>query len=762
MNGGRDDGTPLRNPFSAMAVARVAGSEDDAGGSEFTVETDAIRRATAHLTEYLDAPDSAAGRGPGAVLLVLGELGTGKTHLARQLVRTAAARLADRTRSLHIEATAENVLSTYQRFLLQLGLERVRARVSEFYADIVAEQLQDTGLAGHAVDLLRRREVEPRKVVDELRLMESQLLRRVHRELSDVTENESFGKALTLLLRPGFEDAVWKWLTGGEPDVILRERDITTRIAAAPDVLEAMGVFALLFGGSRRRFVLVVDEFDKIFSLARHADDRVMLAFQKMLEVFSNAGAFLVLCGHPDFLTMLDASARQRITHTVPMTGLSVPQAREFIELAQRAEFGQARLEPFTPDVVEYVTTLAGGNVRRVIRMCHTLFQMTEGRGLVTDEMVRAAAREQLGPLSADEVLSSARRVLVHNGWTYQPDHYLSLGRDSRVDFWLTFADRTGGCAVLFTDSVLTHPDVEAVRRRFAAVRQAHADAEVVLVVNGVVAGDVAPLLRGVLGREPVVYSGRRFTDDLQVAVRAAMTLLPAEQSADPAGLVQQRIDQINRQQSSLYGFVEQLADHIDGLRTSSDRRLAEIQHQLTDLAAGTPREAASVELPGPVAQLFDDALGVLEENTHTELMTREAFARGPESSRVLDAVQRRQRTPGYLEALGIVTLLQQALHTFRDGVQQWYADVRAREGGGELSAGAVEELDEICRTYDAVVEYLPRHKLDPLVQLAPWTARGGPVSDLSRPSRRASLRTHLDNLSTSVRRAAVRSLTLR
>ncbi|WP_211351448.1 hypothetical protein [Saccharothrix variisporea] len=757
----------MRNPFSAMGVARVARSDEDVERSEFTVETDAIRRASAHLTAYLDAPDAtSAHTGSGAVLLVLGDLGTGKTHLARELVHTAAHRLADESKSLHVEATAEDVLSTYQRLLSQLGLQRIRARVSEFYADIVAEQLQDTGLASHAVQLLLKREVEPRKVVEQLRLMESQLLRRVHRKLNDVTKNESFGRALTLLLRPGFEDAVWKWLSGEEPDVILRERDITTRIAASPVVLEAMGVFALLFGGDRRRFVLVIDEFDRIFSAARSSDDRVMLAFQKMLEVFSKAGACLVLCGHPDFLGMLDAGAKQRITHTIHMAGLSAEQVRTFIEMAQEAEFGQPRLDPFTVETAEYVTTLTGGNARRVVRMCHMLYQLAHesDEGRVTDEMVRIAAREQLGALSVDEVRMDARRVFERNGWVYQPDHHLSLSEDSRVDFWLTFDRRTTGCAVLFTDSILTDPNVDAVRHRVAAVRHAQPDTEVVLVVNGVVAADLAHPLRAVLGGEPVIHSAHRFTEDLQVKIRAVMRLL-ADGSTAEADPVQQRIDQINRQQSNLYGFIEQLADHIDGLRTSSDRRLADIQHQLTGLATGATssvEQPSSADLPDAVAEIFDDALAVLEANTQTELMTRQAFASGTDDPEILEAVQRRHRTAGYLEALGIVMLLRQALTAFRDSMRQWHESADVRNAGAELPRHEVDRLDEICRTFDAVVEYLPLGKLDPLIRITPWTARGSAVAHLSRSARRDELWQRLGNLSADVRLAAIQETSSR
>ncbi|CCH32506.1 hypothetical protein ABZ816_23785 [Actinosynnema sp. NPDC047251] len=760
MSGGRDEATPLRNPFSAMAVARIATFDHDLGAAEVTVQTDGSRRAVAELTSYLDAPPPGAGGvADGAVLLILGEHGAGKSHLARHLVRLAASRLEDRTRSLYLEATAETVTRIYGRVLGHLGVAAVRARVSDFYADIVAEQLQDNGLAGHAVELLRRREIAPHEVVRQLRLMESELLRRVHRELSGVTENEDFGLALALLLRPGFEAAVWSWLNGEDPAPVLVDRGIREPISDELDVLEALGVVALLFGDRQRRFVLVIDEFDKIFPSAQ--DHALGLAFQKLLEVFSSAGACLVLCGQPDFLFSVDPAVADRITTPVRLAGLSAPQVRDLVESAQAAEFGSRRLEPFSVETVEFVTMVTGGNARKVIRMCRALFQSAHespGRR-VTDEMVREVTREQLGPLSTTEIVMVIHRLLERHGWTYQPDHYLSPGDDARVDFWLTFQDRAGGCAVIVTDSVLSEADANAAVRRITAVTGAAPGAEVVLVVNGVVAAGPAHDLRALLGREPLVHHSRGFAEDLPTAVRAAAGKLPRTPGGDEAGVLRQRMDQINRQQSSLYGFVEQLAEHIDGLRTSSDRRLVEIQHQLVGLAGGSaPAEhAPTAPLPVAVARLFEDGLAALDEITQTELMMRQAFAVDDDSAAVLQAVQRRQTSSGYLEAMGIVAVLGQALVAFQRAVLKWHESDDVRRSTGELPQRALDTLHEICRTYDAVVEYLPLHKLEPLVHLTPWTAPGGAVADLSRPARRARVREHLEGISAQVRHTAVR-----
>lgn len=758
-----------RNPFSPMAVARLSRFGDDTA-ADITVPTEAVNAATSYLDTYLAAPASRVDkRPPGVVLAVLGEYGTGKTHLARHLLRHMATAADDQDRAMGIEATGIDLVESYQRFTSGLDLDRVRKRVSDFYADVVAEELQHTGLAHRAVDLLRDRLVEPHEVVEQLQLMESALLRRVRQKLSDVTDNESFCIALTLLLRAGFDTAVWSWLTGADPDPILVERDITKPIRTDVDVLEAMGLFALLFGGEERRFLLVIDEVHKLFPPA-HDRDRVLRAFQRMMEVFANAGAFLVLCGYPEFLEMLDDSVKERLTYVIRPAGMNAEQVTTFIQDVQEAELRVRRLEPFTPETVAYVVELTGGHARKVIRMCHGLYHLALERGesRVTAELVREVARGQLGALSSDEIIWLARRVLDANGWPYQRGYLLSLAdSESRADFWVSFGNRSGGCAVLFTEFVLTPQDLEAVLRRVARVREASGGTEVVLVVNGVIGEGHAGELREALGTEPLVYAERGFAEDFRALVAAVTHRHPVENAEDPIGVVNQRIDQVSLQQKRTYEFLEQLADHLDGLRSSSDRQFSSLQHQVSSVVreqrrhAGEERRGLGEEpdaVPSEVDTLFRDAIAVLEEITQIDLVLRDAF--DADQHDVLDAVQRRLRSStGYFEATGVAAHMALAVRAFRDGVAAWFRSDEVVRSVGALSPRAENALDQICQSYDDVTEFLPSFKLDPLVALTPWTARGSTLGDVGKASRRARLRAALDNLSPRVRGAALRSL---
>lgn len=775
MSGSSDQAPLRRNPFSPMAVAKITGfHESDA--DDLTVETDAIRQATYHLSGYLHADPAAPGQArDGEVIAILGDYGTGKTHLAIQLLRYAHQVLGDSARTMYLEATADGFVELHNRFMRKLGLAGVRSKVSDYYADIVAESLQSSGLDDDVVEWLRDRELVPQDVVAKLGLMESALLRKVQQTLHRVTENSDFGTALTLLLRSGFDKYVWSWLTGEQPHQVLQERGITKPIDSDVAALEAMGVFALLYGGQRAQFVLVIDELDKIFSGANQPEQDTVTAFQKLLEVSARAGACLVLSGLPEFRRVLRTSAMQRVSRTVDMAGLSTEEIAAFIRLAQQARLGTDQLAPFTPESVRFLRDITDGKARSVIRLCHDVYgivadsiQKTGDAGVaVTDAMVREAARRQFGSLSGDDIDSVVRRVLDANGWHYLHDHTLGPSPDSKVDFWVTFQDRSGGCAVLLAESMLDGTDVTAVTRRSFAVREAAPDSKVILVVNGVLIEVLAGRLAESLDAEPLVYTERNFAENFRALLGATSDQLTRITESNSLAVIQQRIEQVNRQQSSLYGLVEQLAEHIDGVRSSSDRRLTTIQRELNALthparsvghSAAMRTAPASSTVPAEVDKLFLDAVDMLEELTQLDTMMDEAFDHlDPNTSQ---AVQRRLREEKYFEGVGVALLLRAAVLAFRSAVIDWYAR-KSTGSPGALPDSADERLDMLCRVYDDITDFLPIFKLEEtLIRTPPWTARsGGAVTELNQSSRRNKLRAVLDNLSPRVQRALLRSL---
>jgi hypothetical protein len=211
------------NPFSPTAVARV--TEGDTLAT--TVVTVAIRDALAHLDNYLRT-------GNGGTVAVVGDYGTGKTHLAAELMAHARRRTAT-GQALYLDAPADTFLSLSRRFLGRLSRETVRALVDGYRAESAGMAPTTDG---------ERRSPDTRLLAE-----------RLQAELAEVTTDASFGTVLAMLIDPATEATAWDWLMGYPPGPTLTGAGVTARADVESSAVETMGVLALLSARRHERFV---------------------------------------------------------------------------------------------------------------------------------------------------------------------------------------------------------------------------------------------------------------------------------------------------------------------------------------------------------------------------------------------------------------------------------------------------------------------------------------------------------------------------
>ncbi|MEU2614253.1 AAA family ATPase [Micromonospora sp. NPDC007271] len=724
------------NPFSATAVARV--SED--GTDTTTVVTVAIRDALAHLDNYLRTGD-------GGTVAVVGDYGTGKTHLAVELLAHARRAVGPAGKAIYLDAPADTFLSLNRRFLGRLSREAVRALVAQWGA---AGPVPPAGRDGDPAEAAPGGG-DPAEAV---RLLAG----RLREELAEVTPDPSYGTVLAMLLDPGTEAMAWDWLMGYPPGPALTAAGVTARADVEAGAVETMGVLALLHGRRHERFVLVLDELDKILSAAGRPGDETMARFARMIGVFASAGAFLVIAGLPDLLHLLSPDVRQRIAPIVRMSALSVADVRDFIRRSQLRASGQARLAPFTEETTEYLTNLTDGVPRRVIRLCYHLYQRAVAAGTpVTHVLVREAVRVQFDLASRQDVGADVRRVLTQDGWSYQRDHLIGSMRDLPVDFWVPLDEHDAGCCVLLSESVLKSEEVDELNRRVVAIRAAVPDSEVILVVVGHLPADFAADLATTFSVEPIVYDPQTFAEDLSGSVKASMRRLEQVVGADALTSVRQRVERIQRQQTNTQRSIERLSYQLDEMRGELHQDLNGPRLDGSPAAGRGPAPAVASPLPGRVARVFVDAIQALDQLSGFDRHLHDAFTPPrPGAGRPAEEggapLRSRLRSRDVQRALGTSMVLRRLIEAFRYGVEQWYERHTRDPQPADL-----EQLDRLCETYDGIAEYLPLFQLDALGDLAAPGAGGDDVVEPPDRSRSWSgARSVFDGLSGHVRQLMV------
>ncbi|KXK59951.1 hypothetical protein AWW66_21520 [Micromonospora rosaria] len=719
------------NPYPSSAVAQIA----DAGSTVMTIPTAAIRRATAVMDGYLTALRAAPQEPAGRVLAVVGDYGTGKTHLAAHLIRHAAERLDGDLQWMHLNAPPDTFVSLYRAFADKLADRRdvVDRQVRRLYADILAVEVRRSRVTEPLAESLLDGSLDPVAVVDTFGMMEHRLLEQLRQRLREVTDNTEFARALTLLLRGGFEDAVWEWIAGRPPAEVLRERGITgTLTATEATALQAMGVFAMLIGYGPNPFVLVIDELDQVLTAAGRRGTEALDKFKEMLHVFAASHTFLIIAGLPDLLDSLPRDVRARSGEQVRMTPLTTAETRGYIRYRQGD-----RLAPFTEESVVQLVELAHGVPRRVISLCHRLWRQARDRGTpVTPAMVRAAVRELYGGAGTQHVLAEIRQVLVGTGHdAYVPDYFLTDRPDSRVDYWLPVGRDDAGCGILLAGPMLEESDVATVENR-ARAAHAHRDCELLLVVLEPVPEQFLPRIREAVGREPLLYRPRSFADQLTAEVKAMTGRMEERYPQD--GLlvpVAPHLARLDRRQSATQHMLSLLTGALDDLRVRNDQQLAAIHRDLSQLRPppGAVTEPGADDLlaglPAPVVEVFERALAAGHLHTRVGTLLTQAFAEGEAGRGARQAVRARIRDGRVHAATGVAALLTELVEAFAQAVAEWYALARQQPGGPTVAQR--ERLEEICQIFDVVHEYLPVFRLRALRDLVDGPGDGAGPEDL-------------------------------
>ncbi len=716
------------NPFSPLAVAITT----DAATEHPMIETSAVRKAERELREYLQATTLT---GAGNVIAISGDHGTGKTCLAVRLIHIARAESSPAS-AMYLDVASDHFTGLYSRFIRNLGRDGIRYRVNDFYADVVADSLT-TGTTMDIAALVRNRVIEPDEVVGGYQMMESALLRQVTEnlkaELSSITDNEAYATALALLLRPGFDDAVWDWFNGSAPHAALVERGVTHRIDDEVSALDALGVFALLHGRKGRRFVLVIDEIDKILT-GRPISTPVSKALQRLLQVFQNAGSFLVLSGLPEFHRALDSDVAQRIGTVIAMPSLQAYDVFTFIDLAERREPDLPYIE-FPQATVERLVKLANGNPRQIISLCHALYRsaVEQQRPTVDTVMVENEIVDRTGDVTLEEVAAAVRDVLARENISYSTDQYPG-NRDSYVDFWIETGPESG-FAILLKDSVLAG-DVAALLVRLNAVHTVRDTVEVVLIVANVLDPDAVQELTAHVLDQPVRYNPRSFTEDIQPLLRS----LRQRYSGSPLDAIREWLVRIDLANATTRQMMEKLDRDLGRLNDETSKRLTTLRERVDVVStAGPGAEAPEHRFPDSVAALFHDALAELDRLGHPDTLFDRVLGRAGDNSehyRRVTQMLNRLAMKGVYEAAGTVSMLRRWIVAFSNAAASWYAT----DGPAARQPGSARtRLDALCRTYERVAETLPLGRIAPLVQLVDEgeaSAGAGRVSDETVQSR--------------------------
>ncbi|WP_037914045.1 hypothetical protein [Actinacidiphila yeochonensis] len=738
------------NPFPVSPVAqlRVVTRRRPAGTAAeeapVSIETPVWTRLWGQVEEYLEHPEEATTRGR-AVALV-GELGRGKSHLARQVVTRVRAQdeavpvwVVDRPGTDLTSLYRDQLTAMFEDRDAREAFERV---VETFHAQVTADALaEDTGTGlddrtrAEFVRQLRRDELDSRKVVRSFEINEDAIHRHLRRELREVVGHKQFATAFALLLDLRFRDLVWAWLAGGVPDRPLVERGITQQIAGVRGVLDALTVFGFLHGQVGKPYVLVVDALDEV-----GGDAAFLRPFESLVDTYVNRGGLLLLTALPESWSGLPRGLRERVMQIWPPRMSRAEIERLVAAYVHRRPPGLAAPQdgpeqlPFTSAALDQLEEIGDGVPRRVLRICRQAWGLTDERSAADGEprvidaaVVHRAVRVLTEPRSPADVSDEVERALAADQWSHEREPLeVSRAADPRLDqvsYWVRVGERDT-VAVLVAPSVLDEAEVGDLAAVAVAARAAFdGGCRLLVLVNGTVSRARFNRLAQRIGTAPLLVGDEGFADALRAAVRTLAGRLAAVRQG---------------------GDVASMGERLAGLAEEQYAVLGAVRRMETVLRRGATAAEAAEErlLPAAVAERFAAAERAVETLARPPRRVGELFALDDAGHLPGD------RRPGrftfdeaQLTGLGQVSAVAHLLHAFRSGVLGWQRAVARRADG--VDAELERSLFVLCRSFEISLEVLP---------VLGGAHAAGPAAEPEEADRRAEAYELLNRLADEVR----------
>ena len=417
------------NPFPVTAVANFYNNIQNS----LIVETGAIKRTKEIVQNWIISNSD------GITIAIQGEYGTGKTQLAIELRKYIRGYSENKYHFICLDNPSISFLEMYKnRFLNELSKMQVLERLEECYFDIVLSELENDDLYRGIIQR-KRKLLKSVELIEQLGLPKSKYDRIFEKKLKSVTENARFVPALLLLMMPQFEDEMWEWFNGAEPSDALRERNVDFSMNSDTFALEAIGVFAFLFGQQGHRFVLFIDEMEKIVSNTEETKQESFEALKKLFETVKATKSMLILCGLPDYYDAFPKDAKQRVGFEIKTKAITLPEIKEYISNANKRYNGIESCFPFSDSLLNNILDFSKGNIRTIIRILyHSGNWYIDNKLDIDENALCVILKNAYGTFDTSNVSAVLNQIFISKGWLFEEKKIFKCDKKEMIiDYWI-------------------------------------------------------------------------------------------------------------------------------------------------------------------------------------------------------------------------------------------------------------------------------------------------------------------------------------
>lgn len=462
--------------------------------------------------------------------------------------------------------------------------------------------------------------------------------------------------AFTYLMGAELADAACSWFHANPVDpTTLRKLGVSGPIADTEGYVATLQFLATLATRGGRPLLVCLDQYEKLLPTEdpeRRAANLELI--RKLVEALPRENALFLLAGTDEAWASLPKDVQARFGQSeVVLSTVTLDEAADLIRLYLSVANGAGPLEqerrpdvstddlfPVDRDAVRAIVTAGGGNVRRLLQTCHTVFAESEARGWVPVDaalVAEALRRAQRELPTEGEVAAQIERMLRAQPFRFTREFRTD---DQAVDF-AVFEGETPRLFVTISRALFHDQEARNALRaleRVDAGRHYDSPPAVALVVLGYVSPDVVREIRGSVF-ELIVYDPATFAARFEALL--AKVLVVAMPAVGTTGAFEA---QLLETRASLQAILEQSKEQVRTLQTALQDRLLKMFQGQAGEPADRQRADARLAWADESRMLEERIRDARTERRQAELdeinrLTREARARTQKLAPALGAV---------------------------------------------------------------------------------------------------------------------------
>lgn len=610
------------NPFPDYRVTRLS-DEPTVVGHE-TIPTDAIRESRRRVEDYVSqwqskkSGDDVLKLAP-AIVAVVGDFGTGKTHLLldalAQVQRELSTAYPDTMilRVPCVEATPESWFRT--TIGPALKPEPGKGPKRPIFQDVVVR------LYAHAGVLVAKRAKMTAPAIDKLEEKPYLIYRLIKENLLNVTAvdqefrvllsetcldvGEEVQRAVSGLVWAQTADAATRALTGDTLDLADADRlRIEQAFPTDRNVRDILVALAAIHGYLSRPFGIMIDELEH---LTRYDETKTnqskgnLTWLKRLLESLGRYPTLVYIAGHQSAWTTKfsegggDFLGRFSYMSAIRLDRLSSNDVLNIV----RARVKDLQSENFDLPQAEAILESAGPSMRRILSLCRVLYTESQGfQVAVPKEKISQLALQMKQRVTPEDVALHVREFFEAREMSVQTD--VLVARNIR--FGLVAYQEKPKVIVEFKHAMVPAEQVEYARRFVARMQEVQKDLPDIigcLVSDGNVDDKAIDAFRSTPGinilsfdlNEPDFVA--RFTSDLDLALKAEPRGVGGTKRAHLKELLeeQERVTE----EVARSGDDPELLDQLHSRREVLEEQVVELRQELAARTADLERKLSAL-----------------------------------------------------------------------------------------------------------------------------------------------------------------------